>query len=206
MRLDINGDTLWTKTYPENNTTNDTLYEFGSIEIVENTNYAFGGASLLIINVNGDFVSDQKTLYITNLKTYYNELYASHSSNILGRFDNLGNEIWSRNMGYLIRSFAKTNDGGFIILTSQGLNALRLLKTDCEGNITNPIFCTTHNQENQDLAGVSIYPNPVQSSMSIELPSNGKYNIRLSDPQGKTLKAIDRDWANHLELDVSGCQ
>ncbi|MGB4095655.1 MAG: T9SS type A sorting domain-containing protein [Bacteroidales bacterium] len=116
IRTDINGDTLWTKTYGE------------TCEVCEN--WAF---SMTKTNDSGYVICG----YIQNYDTYGKDVY-------IMKIDSIGNQQWYKTYGGIYddvgRSIYKTNDNGYIITgytESFGVGNcdVYLIKTDINGDI-----------------------------------------------------------------------
>ncbi len=184
FRIDINGDTLWQKIFVPSNYDSTQYYSFGNITQTPDNNYLASGGVLVKIDINGN-VLWQNDAGKGKVVAVDNSLYACSGSNLYKLDENNGNEVWSKDMGVPIKDFSKTADGGFIILTVQGLSAVRLLKTDCEGNIINPINCITVINAGAELLYLFLYPNPSDNKFMLEVGEIGNYEVQILDVQGK---------------------
>ncbi len=83
---------------------------------------------------------------------------------------------------------AYTNGEIFVAEADQGQTHLS------EGFIGADFFDLMDLQDYQTLEGVVVYPNPVKTLLTIQLPENGKYEIRLFDMTGKLLKKTETEF------------
>ena len=119
IKTDINGDTLWTKTF---NNLNYSSSEGYSIKQTSNGDYVITGI------IETWQPTDKQFVYILKLDNYGDQIWYNLFSK--SGFSNEGREI------------CETSDGGFIIIGSSsldqgsGYNDIYLIKTDDQGNIT----------------------------------------------------------------------
>ena len=91
-----------------------------------------------------------------------------------------------------------------------GINYYRLKQVDLEGKVTytDKVSLTyTHNNLGNAEAGyIVVYPNPVQSSINVDIPNRGLKSVRLNilDFQGKIIKDKILGSQDKLQEDVSG--
>ena len=162
IKVDYNGDTLWTRTYPDE----DQEIPFHLLE-TQNGEYLVTGTNIdtgqpiqlyyLKVNSSGDVIWDKKigsadsryglsTIELSNgnLLTCGMQLLSNNKSRLLvEKTDNLGNVIWEKNFGDSIlsgigNSIKKNADNTFTIVgssfESSGKSDIILLKFDSNGN------------------------------------------------------------------------
>lgn len=189
VRLDLQGDTLWSKLFVPMDYDSTQYYGFLNISPVNYNTYIASGSMLVEIDIDGN-VNWQNDVGQREVQTYQGNLYAYTWTHLRRLDPSNGNVIWTKDMGTQIGDFAKTPDGGFILLSRQGTSAIRLIKTDCEGNVQNPIFCTTNLHPEATQMEVYTYPNPIEDKVNIKMTTIGNYEIQVLDIQGKCLQAI----------------
>ncbi len=152
---------------------------------------------LIHFDTNGQVISQKKQVQGLILVPYPNgDWFTLHYSLALFRYDSNFDSIWIKHYGAgtRLKHAARCPDGGLIIVANQN-DTLALIKTDCDGNVANPIFCNGLGITNyMETDNIKIYPNPAQDYLTISADkllqkvaiynTNGK--LLLSDePKGK---------------------
>ncbi|MDX2249221.1 MAG: T9SS type A sorting domain-containing protein [Bacteroidia bacterium] len=93
----------------------------------------------------------------------------------LGKYDQNFTNLWRRDdYGEDLLDGVELGDGGFMLLTrgfdNNGWSDIRLIRTDCEGNVQNPVFCSVTSVEPDNDFVFSLYPNPANEYLYINLP------------------------------------
>ncbi len=175
MRMNFNGDSLWTKKY------GGPLYTFASSvvetsigKIVFANTSANNGAGM---NDMSEFIADQNGWYI------HNNSYGSTRDDV-------------------VNSIAKCSDNGFILCGytesyNVELSDVFLIKTDSLGNTITTLTPSNGISEiNKTENGIKVFPNPVKSNSTITIEFSGLEKFRsqadivISDITGNTVKKI----------------
>jgi hypothetical protein len=156
LKLNLSGDTIWTKAYQLSETSN-----------INSIHQCADGGYIAI----GSIFNNVGTSNL-NQNAYMVKLGAN------------GNIQWTKEFGdpiedeggYYVR---QTFDGGYIItgVYEPGVN-LYLVKTDSLGNLT-----TSINEINNNL-NYSIYPNPTQNNLYVSFTKEDDYFIKIFDVNG----------------------
>ena len=102
--------------------------------------------------------------------------------------------LWSQSLGgAYVHDMVQLADG-FLLLakgptppTGWGAD-LRLIRTDCEGNVQNPVACATTSAPAAQSPHITLYPNPSQGQLRLELPAAlTRGQLRLYDATGRLL-------------------
>ncbi len=170
VRVDSEGDTLWTKIIPDDDNRGENIYS--------------------VLNTpDGNFVT------IGRDSREPNPLTGTTQVEML-KYDTEGNVIWRKEYGGVgsDRGYAGilTADGGFAIAgisTSDCSTCAYLIKTGPDGEITTSVSPPVINGFD-----IAVYPNPASLEFWIEFQSDepGFFRIDLYDVQGRLVKAISK--------------
>lgn len=155
MRLDLNGDTLWTRKY-------DRLPQHGQgqwaitedmVALPEGDYLMAMGIFLIRVDSMGNLVWRKPDVWATRLTQLPdgNLLALTRGNERLAKITPNGMLLWEHDYtsyGFNPVDFIRfveiipAQDGGLMILYNN-LSGLGLMKTDCEGNLVNPVACAT---------------------------------------------------------------
>jgi hypothetical protein len=159
LKLNLNGDTIWTKHNPLSESSN-----INSINQCSDGTYVAVGSIYHPISIS----NNNQNVYLIKL-------------------DANGSILWTKEFGdpiddeggYYVK---QTNDGGFIItgVYESPVN-FYLVKTDSLGNLTTAI-----NEINSNFNFV-LYPNPTQNNIYLTFDKEEDYTIKIFDIDGKLM-------------------
>jgi len=164
IRTDVNGDTLWTRTYG-----GDDPDEAWYVEVSDDGGFLISGETQSF----GEGMSD---VYLVKTNSVGDTLWTKTFGGIQ---DECG------------RYCAQASDGGYVIagLTKSigsGDNDFYLLKTDESGEVS-------VNTLNNTAQNIEIYPNPMNSKTTVYFnnPNNTEYQLNIYDITGKIVKTVN---------------
>ncbi|MEZ5198574.1 MAG: T9SS type A sorting domain-containing protein [Bacteroidales bacterium] len=225
MRLNKDGDTLWTKLYGD-----PLVHDFGTYAIQADTsgyilttirdipNYQNNYLVIIKLDNNGNFLWEK--IYggnaiqgISHLKKTINNdfvgtgYFGSSNGNrelYIVRFNNYGDTIWTRAYPQNARSYGndiiQLSDIGFIVSggSSNGnsfYEDIRVLKLDEMGLVT-----SAESKETTNRNLLRNYPNPFQDYTTIEIsPGIGHVCLTIYNSQGLLIKEVDLSDTNHYK-------
>ena len=181
MRLDLNGDTLWTRKY-------DRLPEHGQgqwaitedMVVLPNGDYLMAmGIFLIRVDSMGNLTWRKPDILSKELTLLSDGNLVAHNGGWIYLISPDGQILWQRfyteyNLDPVdfIRfvEITPAQDEGLLILYNN-LSGLGLMKTDCEGNLVNPVACaTTSAPATQPSFGLDVAHLPDRWRISYEQP------------------------------------
>ena len=153
MHLDLNGDTIQTIKYEPQQSAFDYRYVFREIEQTDGGEFILTGQNVLLrLRDNFSVIDAQYDNWVLDhLREVDTREWLGNNINTLVKFDAQGQVLWQRrDTSYnldpvdFIRfvEIIPAQDEGLLILYNN-LSGLGLMKTDCEGNLVNPVACAT---------------------------------------------------------------
>ena len=180
IKTDLNGDSLWTKTYGDVNENTG-----WSVRQTTDGGYIIGGTTSIPTPLNYD-------VWLIKTNSAGDTLWTKKFG------DNAGDQY----AGY-DGCVKQTSDGGYVIcgLTAMGNAAAYVVKTDSSGNIIAAI------PELNAPETFSVFPNPFCNSVSVNIPIEyllyQNLNLTLCDMLGREIKSIKNIRAEKINLDLS---
>jgi len=198
MRLDLNGDTLWTRKYdrlPGDEQRRLVMIE-DMVELADG-GYLLAARSFLIRTDSlGNLLWRQPDILANRLAWLPDGNLIAHIGGVLQKITPDGQILWQRDYtSYdldpvdFIRfsAVSHAHDGGLMVLYDN-LSGLGLMKTDCEGNLVNPVPCAATSLASRPSAElVKVYPNPSSGPFTIDLDPKHSYRLTITDMAGRTL-------------------
>ena len=196
MWLDLNGDTLRTETFISPEAESGDPHNIREIEKLESQSFIAAGIRVLIkVDENGNVVwSNYQEEAFDRLSTKKSHLFGCNSAEVF-QMDSMGTILWQHHYtDYnldpvdFIRfvEIIPAQDEGLLILYNN-LSGLGLMKTDCEGNLVNPVACAATSVVGPTSELVKVYPNPSSGLFSIDLDPKFPYRLTITDMAGRTL-------------------
>jgi hypothetical protein len=197
MRLDMNGDTLWTRKY-------DRLPNHGQGQwaITEDMIALPGGDYLMAMGIFliridsiGNLIWLRSDILAKELTLRSDGNLIAHNGGLIYLISPEGQILWQRsytdyglNPVDFIRfvEVVPAQDGGLMVLYNN-LSGLGLMKTDCEGNLVNPVACATTSAQNLPAEALRVYPNPSPGPFAIRLDPRCRYELTVTDMAGRVL-------------------
>jgi hypothetical protein len=196
MRLDVNGDTMYTQTFVSPEAEPGDPHNIRTIESLGDRTFIAAGIRVLIkVDENGNvFWSDYQEEAFDNLVSGESYLFGCNSAKIF-QMDTSGTILWEHHYpdyGFDPVDFIRfveiipAQDGGLLILYNN-LSGLGLMKTDCEGNLVNPVVCAATSVAGPLFEPLKVYPNPSSGSFTIDLNPRYPYSLIITDMAGRIL-------------------
>lgn len=207
-KIGLNGNYIWKKRfYP----TNMTDYHFGMnymfmdmIPTKSNTMILLGDKIVMEVDLAGNELWRNEhdfNFFNGRIIAVPDGGYLVSARDKLFRLDSGGNVIWEKQYNVThFRAVKPTKDGGFIALAHYGI----IIKTDCEGNIVNPIsVCSPLGLgTNLNPTKVQYYPNPTKGLLKVN-SQNPILSLEILEMAGKSILKIDTHQQIEWEGDVS---
>jgi hypothetical protein len=228
LRLDANGDTLWTIDFPK-----DTI---GVIfKIVETKDHGFALLGNLIDSINhhpcclfkfdsvGTFLWS-KPFYTSNIQDFYEVRNCSDNGFIVAgssidpghlfshcflyRSDSNGDSLWFKEyelaFGGGFEDVQQTPDNGFLAVGTLGNPgyppSIFVVKTDSMGNVTSTLGLDQIKVKGE----INIFPNPASNFVTLSLPfDENNFYFSIFDAMGRNIFSKDLFSENNLSINVS---
>ncbi len=171
LRIDVDGDTIWSRTYGGDNAKSVSLTPDGGYIVAGGTGYLGGDIYILKLDddgdtiwtrtYGGDYYDGSRSVSLTTDGGYivagWTVLYYEGPANIwVLKIDAYGDTIWTKTCGSgYSRSVSSTSDGGYIVAGVTNVTSTHdahdafLLKLDCDGNI---VWRRTYGGSDSDVA------------------------------------------------------
>jgi hypothetical protein len=150
-KYNYDGDTIWTKEYPDSihasYGVNDVAFRDMVVADVDNL-FLVGTNIIMKLDKFGNMLWQRPDLKGSRvIKLKFSDEFIVLNNDLVLKIDNNGKVLWQKsfrksNFGsaYNFISLAATADGGFVLSLLDDFK-MRIIKTDCDGNIENPIKC-----------------------------------------------------------------
>mgnify|MGYP006273468495 CR=1 FL=1 len=197
MRLDVNGDTLWTQKYdrmPQHGQGQWAITE-DMVALPEGDYLMAMGIFLVRVDSMGNLTWRKPDILSKELTLLSDGNLVAHNGGWIYLISPDGQILWQRfytdyNLDPVdfIRfvEIIPAQDEGLLILYNN-LSGLGLMKTDCEGNLVNPVACAATSVAVPNAELVKVYPNPSSGSFIINLDPKYSYHLTITDMAGRTL-------------------
>ena len=198
MHLDLNGDTIQTIKYEPQQSAFDYRYVFREIEQTDGGEFILTGQNVLLrLRDNFSVIDAQYDNWVLDhLREVDTREWLGNNINTLVKFDAQGQVLWQRrDTSYnldpvdFIRfvEIIPAQDEGLLILYNN-LSGLGLMKTDCEGNLVNPVACaTTSAPATQPSFGLDVAHLPDRWRISYAQPAQDG-QLQLCNLMGQVLE------------------
>jgi hypothetical protein len=176
IKLNLNGDTIWTKNYP-----------IGVSSYIKSIHQCNDGSYIAVGSV---FHFSPPNPSDGNQNIY------------LLKLDSLGDLIWTKEFGALAEDeggyyVRQSYDSGYIVTGVLDPGNFYLLKIDEGGNLSTGVQSFINNA-----FALKVYPNPTNDVLFISLKPN-LYNLLLTNNQGQILFQLDNFTNNSTSIDLS---
>ncbi|MBX7242871.1 MAG: hypothetical protein K1X92_14105 [Bacteroidia bacterium] len=191
LSTDSSGNLGWSTTYGYENPTIDCSYGwfFDVIQTQDSNFIATGnwrGHVTVKFTENGSLIWKRWDIGGRIIKELASGelIILDHYNQKLVKTDAAGNTIWEKSYDIHANDMDIMGDDGFIMVGSWD-NVNRVIKTDCEGNVVNPVCFST----GIDAAGsggvMMLSGNPVSDVLRLRVADGGVYRVEIGDVLGR---------------------